>query len=321
MNFIKKNSFGILLAVITMWIAKEISGLSPALGTALIALLLGLILRQFIKNFQPFQEGIGWTEKYVLETAIVFIGFGFEFTKIQSLGLSTLGMIVFSIILVMLLALLLQIIFGNKGKLFWLLGAGSAICGSSAIGATAPLLKSKEEETGISLAVVNILGLLGMILLPFISGLLGFSATETGVFLGGILQSVGHVVGAGFSISEDVGQIATIVKMGRISLLMPFLLLVYFLFKKSSDGTKIKFPVFILFFVLAILFSQINLFSEGTLKLLSKSGDTLLNIGMAAIGLKINLKSLWKISGKAFLAGVIIFSFQILIVMIFLILK
>lgn len=301
--------------------AKLLSGYLPTLGTALLALIMGVLVRQFLTNYSPFSSGVSWTEKYVLETAIVFIGFGFEFTKIQSLGLSTVGMIVFSIILVMLLALLLQKIFGNKGKLFWLLGAGSAICGSSAIGATAPLLKSKEEETGISLAVVNILGLLGMILLPFISGLLGFSATETGIFLGGILQSVGHVVGAGFSISEDVGQIATIVKMGRISLLMPFLLLVYFLFKKSSDGTKIKFPVFILFFVLAILFSQINLFSEGTLKLLSKSGDTLLNIGMAAIGLKINLKSLWKISGKAFLAGVIIFSFQILIVMIFLILK
>lgn len=318
---LKNKLLGIGLAVIIMIAAKLLSGYLPTLGTALLALIMGVLVRQFLTNFSPFSSGVSWTEKYVLETAIVFIGFGFEFTKIQSLGLSSVGMIVFSIILVMLLALLLQKIFGNKGKLFWLLGAGSAICGSSAIGATAPLLKSKEEETGISLAVVNILGLLGMILLPFISGLLGFSATETGIFLGGILQSVGHVVGAGFSISEDVGQIATIVKMGRISLLMPFLLLVYFLFKKSSDGTKIKFPVFILFFVLAILFSQINLFSEGTLKLLSKSGDTLLNIGMAAIGLKINLKSLWKISGKAFLAGVIIFSFQILIVMIFLILK
>ena len=318
---LKNKLLGIGLAVIIMIAAKLLSGYLPTLGTALLALIMGVLVRQFLTNYSPFSSGVSWTEKYVLETAIVFIGFGFEFTKIQSLGLSSVGMIVFSIILVMLLALLLQKIFGNKGKLFWLLGAGSAICGSSAIGATAPLLKSKEEETGISLAVVNILGLLGMILLPFISGLLGFSATETGIFLGGILQSVGHVVGAGFSISEDVGQIATIVKMGRISLLMPFLLLVYFLFKKSSDGTKIKFPVFILFFVLAILFSQINLFSEGTLKLLSKSGDTLLNIGMAAIGLKINLKSLWKISGKAFLAGVIIFSFQILIVMIFLILK
>src|SRR5690606_3767229 len=118
-----------------------------------------------------------------------------------------------------------------------------------------------------------------------------------------------------------VGQLATVVKMGRVAFLVPFLLIVYFMFRKKSDGTILKFPLFILFFLIAVLVSQIGVFNSETVRSLSKSGDTLLNIGMAAIGLKINIKSLWKISGKAFLAGVIIFSFQILIVMIFLILK
>ncbi len=305
-----------------MILAKFLSGYLPTLGTALLALILGVAVRQVLINFSPFSGGVAWTEKYILETAIVFIGFGFEISKFQEIGFSTLALTFTSIIAVILVALLLQKIIGKEdGKLFWLLGAGSAICGSSAIGATAPLIQAKEEETGISLAVINLLGLLGMVLLPVIAVALSFSRLETGIFLGGILQSVGHVVGAAFAINPEVGQFATIVKMGRVAFLVPFLLIVYFLFRKKSDGTKLKFPLFILFFLLAVLVSQIGIFNSESLKFLSKSGDTLLNIGMSAIGLKINIKSLWKISGKALIAGTIIFIFQIILFVTFLLMK
>jgi uncharacterized integral membrane protein (TIGR00698 family) len=318
----KNKLLGIALAIIIMLIAKFLSGYLPTLGTALLALILGVLVRQVLTDFSPFSGGVVWTEKYVLETAIVFIGFGFEISKFQEIGFSTLALIFGSIIVIILLALLLQKLFGKEdGKLFWLLGAGSAICGSSAIGATAPLIQAKEEETGISMAVINLLGLLGMVLLPLIAVGISFSNLETGIFLGGILQSVGHVVGAAFAINPEVGQFATIVKMGRVAFLVPFLLIVYFLFRKKSDGTKLKFPLFILFFLLAVLVSQIGIFNSESLKFLSKSGDTLLNIGMSAIGLKINIKSLWKISGKALIAGTIIFIFQIILFVTFLLMK
>ncbi|MFA5556562.1 MAG: putative sulfate exporter family transporter [Flavobacteriaceae bacterium] len=310
----KKKFYGIALAVVIMLTASFLSGYIPNIGTALLALILGVVIRQSLPNFSPFLNGVAWSEKYILETAIVFIGFGFEISKFKEIGLSTLTIIFGSIIVIVLLALLLQKLMGKEdGKLFWLLGAGSAICGSSAIGATAPLIQAKEEETGISMAVINLLGLMGMILLPLIAVGLSFSQVQTGILLGGILQSVGHVVGSAFAINPEVGQIATVVKMGRVAFLVPFLLIVYFLFRKKADGTKLKFPLFILFFLLAVLISQIGILNSETIKFLSKSGDTLLNIGMATIGLKINIKSLWKISGKAFLAGLIIFTVQILI--------
>lgn len=319
---LKNKLLGIVLALIIMIIAKFLSGYLPTLGTALLALILGISVRQILINFSPFSSGVSWTEKYILETAIVFIGFGFEISKFKEIGLSTLTIIFGSIIVIVLLALLLQKLMGKEdGKLFWLLGAGSAICGSSAIGATAPLIQAKEEETGISMAVINLLGLMGMILLPLIAVGLSFSQVQTGILLGGILQSVGHVVGSAFAINPEVGQIATVVKMGRVAFLVPFLLIVYFLFRKKADGTKLKFPLFILFFLLAVLISQIGILNSETIKFLSKSGDTLLNIGMAAIGLKINIKSLWKISGKALIGGTIIFIFQIILFVAFLLIK
>src|SRR5690606_12471182 len=189
------------------------------------------------------------------------IGFGFELSKFDQIGISTLALILVSIIVIVVLALLLQRLMGKEdGKLFWLLGAGSAICGSSAIGATAPLIQAKEEETGISLAVINLLGLLGMVFLPLIAVGLSCSEVQTGIFLGGILQSVGHVVGTAFAINSEVGEIATVVKMGRVAFLIPFLLVVFFLFLKKADDTKLKFPIFyFVFFGCGFNFSSRNL--------------------------------------------------------------
>src|SRR5690606_7290191 len=118
-----------------------------------------------------------------------------EISKIQAIGLSPLAMLIGSIVVVILFALFLQKMFRSKQKIYWLIGAGSAICGSSAIAATSRLIESDEEETGISLTVINVLGLIGMILLPILALSLGYSNSQTGIFIGGILQSMGHVVG------------------------------------------------------------------------------------------------------------------------------
>lgn len=313
---------GILLAIAVMLVAHGLSNLIPMMGTALLALSLGIIVRLFLPQFGAYQQGVAWSEKYVLETAIVLLGFGFEVSRLQAVGGSTFIVIIVSILLILLLAMLLQRWTKHEGQLFWLLGAGSAICGSSAIGATAPLVKAKEEETGISLAVINLLGLLGMILLPLIARLLNFDSTQTGIFLGGILQSVGHVVGASFAVSDDVGAVATIIKMARISLLLPFLLIVYAIFqRKATAGPKIQFPRFILFFAATMLLAALDILPEGISHVLNQTSDVLFNIGMAAIGLKINLQAVWKISGRSLRYGAILFAFQIIFFIVFLLLK
>lgn len=316
---ITKKIPGIVLAVVVMLTAKLLSAYIPTMGATLLSLVLGILTRQALINFNVFTPGVVWSEKYILETAIVFIGFGFEISKFSKIGTSTILIIFISIIIIMLAALFLSKVFDKKNsKVYWLLGAGSAICGSSAIGATAPLIEAKGEETGLSLAVVNLLGLLGMILLPIIAAALHFTNVDTGILIGGILQSVGHVVSAGFSMNEEIGQYATVVKMCRVAFLVPFLLIIYFLFRKKSSGGNIKFPLFIIFFIVAVIISQTGILNVNTLKNISKFGDTLLNIGMAAIGLKINIRTLWKISGKVFLVGSILFIIQILMFVIFL---
>lgn len=302
---------GVLLAVAIMIAAVLLSAYVPYLGTALLALVIGIIVRQLFKRPAIILPGVVWTEKYILEFAIVLIGFGLETKNLTSIGTESILYILTSVIAVIVFVMfLIRIMTENKNTL-WLLGAGSAICGSSAIAATAPIIDAKEEETGIALTVINVLGLIGIATLPMIGYAVNLSETEMGIFLGGILQSVGHVVGASFTISEEVGQVATVIKIGRIALLLPFLTLVYFLFRKSNAGRKIKFPFFILLFAVAMAISMSGMLPQPYLKCLSKAGDVLLNVGMAAIGLKIDIRSLFKISAKGFIAGAAIFAFQI----------
>lgn len=309
---------GVLLVIAVMIIANLLAAIIPYLGTALLSLLLGLIIRQLPFNFEKFIPGISWSEKYVLEAAVVLMGLGFNFSTLITAGASTVGIIFISIIIIILIVLLLQKVVKGKDKLLWLLGAGSAICGSSAIGATAPLIRAKEEETGAAMAVINFLGLLGMLILPVIAVFARYNSLDTGILLGGILQSVGHVAGASFSVSAEIGQLAMIVKMGRIIFLIPFLIFIYLLFRKNIDGTVLKFPLFIIFFLAAVLISQTGIISGNILKIFTKTGDVLLNGAMAAIGLKINIRSLWKISGQALTAGLVIFIIQIVIFIVFL---
>src|SRR6218665_2926910 len=116
MNFIQKNGKGILLAIAIMLIAKGLSVFISTLGTALIALLIGIIVRQFIRNFTSLHAGVTWSEKYLLEAAIVLIGFGFQLSQISSIGYGTAGFVMLSVFLVLGFALVLQKFFGYKGN-------------------------------------------------------------------------------------------------------------------------------------------------------------------------------------------------------------
>jgi len=312
---VKKYSYllaGLLLTAVITLAAYLSSPVIPGIGTALLALVVGIIVRQFILKFTPYLPGVVFTEKYILETSIILLGFGLELTRVKMLGAETAIIVTMSFVVLLAAALIFKKLFKEKGKLFWLLGAGSAICGSAAIGATAPLVKAKEEETGISLAVINFLGLTGMIILPLLAGTMGWEAREISILLGGILQSMGHVVGAAYAMGDDIGQLAVVVKMARIAFLFPFLVIVYFIFKKGKQTTRTKFPIFILFFALAVIISQINWVPNSITASLAKIGEILLNFAMAAIGLKINILKLIQISGKALFSGSLIFIVQIL---------
>lgn len=317
--FAINNVPGIITAGALALLSVFLAGFGSFLGSATIALILGMLIGNSGISTQKIEKGLGFTEKRLLEAAIILIGFGMDAQIFSALGATTWLFVGSSVVLVLIVALLVSRWFGLSSKLGALIGAGSAICGSAAIGAVSPLLHSKEEETGLSIGVINLLSTLGLIFLPILSSVLALSTENSGIMIGGVLQSMGHVVGAGFSLGDDVGTAATVVKMGRILLIVPLLLVLFFLNrKKNGGGKKMSFPIFIPFFIGAILLAQMPFFPGSWLAFLTKIGDFLLIAAMVAIGFKIRLKPLFKMAGPALAVGFTVFGFQVLLYLLYL---
>ncbi len=320
-SMLRKYLPGLMAAGAIALLAVLISGFVPFVGAATLALFLGIILANTGKDFFLLNKGMEFTERKVLEVAIVLLGFGISARIFADLGTTTWVFVIASVAIVLLAAFLIGKVFRLSTRLSFLLGAGSAICGTTAIGAVSPLIGSKEEETGLSIGIINLLGTVGLLLLPAVSAMMGLSEDEAGIFIGGTLQSMGHVVGAAFTLGEETGTLATVVKMGRILMIIPLLIVAYLMTlrpsAKSAAGLK-GFPWFVPLFIGSIALAHWAFFPEGLSVVLAKVGDYLLVAAMVGIGFKIRLRQLFRIAGPALMAGVATFVFQMIIFIAFL---
>lgn len=309
---------GIALSFILAIFALAISTF-VSLGAVVIAIILGILVANITSLPKSFSPGITYAEKSILAFAIATLGINLDFSVLASLGFSTLLIIVIGMIVTIYSTLFIASKFGINKEFALLLGIGNGVCGASAIGATKDIVKAKSDDAGIAVAVVNFLGTIGMFLVPFIALSVGLSESDAGILVGNTLQAVGQAVAGGFAISESAGESATVVKMGRVLMLTPLIIILLILFSKSDDEKRTpknivkNIPMFIVWF---ISFSCVATFGilpdmiETTIATVSKYA---LIIAMAGIGLKITFASL-KANGKdALVVGSIVFSIQIIV--------
>lgn len=316
MNVLKRYLPGIFLAIAITAFAKVISAGIPVIGLVLGALLLGMIIGNLTINLKPFTAGLKFSESRILELAIVLVGFGIDTNNLTSLDSSLIVLLVAMILGVMLLSILLGKLFKIDFRLSVLLGAGNAICGSAAVAATAPMINAKEDEIGLSLGVTNLLGTVGLAFIPAVAYFFSFVDFDSAVLVGATLQSIGHVAASSFAMSEAIGEWAMVVKMGRVVMLIPFLV-VLFLIGKGKTKSKVRFPWFVLLFICSVLLANLAWLPSGAIKGLSVTGNYLLAISMAAIGVGIRIKPLLKISGKGLMVSTLVFGAQILMVVLY----
>ncbi len=312
---INKYKYGLLLSIVITIISILLSNFI-AIGSVAIAIILGIIIGNSVKISEKYNSGITYAEKTLLSFAIALMGINLDFTILAELGIKTLILIVLSMILTITSGIVIGKFYGIDKKLALLLGIGNGVCGSSAISATAPVIKPQNSFIGLSVAIVNLLGTIGIFLVPFIAISAGLSDIDAGILIGNTLQAVGQVTAGGFSISNDAGVSATTVKMGRVLLLTPLVLILIFVFNKKntsdSSDQKAKIPTFILFFILFSLVSSFSLVNESIKTIISSISHYTLIIAMSAIGLKIHFNSV-KGDGKVALKiASLIFLIQIL---------
>ena len=283
-----------------------------------LALLLGIVLANVTTLPGKFSPGIQFSEKRILGWAIALMGLQLSFANLN-LSWWLLPVLLLAITLSIVLGSRLNKQFGVLNSCGYMIGVGTAICGASAIAAVSPFLKTKAHETGVAIGVVNLLGTVGMLLLPGLAVLLGLSAEESGVVIGGSLQAVGQVVGAGYVMGDEVGEIATLVKLGRVLMLGPVVLFTALLMHTKSEKVDRKkvLPGFIVTFFVLMILANVFTLPEQFLGIVKTIDKVLLAIAMAAIGMQIRLRDLLRQGPKALLLGGVIFVVQIGVLLAF----
>lgn len=262
-NVLPGFALSALVAAIAVAIAPFVARAVP-IPAMVIALFIGIALNP-IAHRPLFQPGIVFCLKVLLRWAVALLGLRVALGEILALGLATAVLVVIAMVVTIVAGFLLARWFKQAPGYGALAGAGTAVCGASATLATSivvPDYKGKEADVAFVVVAVNALSTLAMVLYPLICTALGFDDQATGIMLGGTIHDVAQVVGAGYAVSDSVGNTAVIVKLFRVFLLLPMVLAIGWYFARhavTSDAAKIPFPTFALVFVVLCAVNSIAL--------------------------------------------------------------
>jgi uncharacterized integral membrane protein (TIGR00698 family) len=249
MNFIKKNALGIglcLLIAIPSWILGK---LFPIIGGAVIAILLGMLVTVFLKNKTPFEAGIKFTSKKILQWAVILLGFGLNLNVIFKTGLQSLPIILCTIITSLVTAFIVHKILNIPSKISTLIGVGSSICGGSAIAATAPVIDADDEQIAQAISVIFFYNVLAAILFPILGKLIGFDTSggeAFGIFAGTAVNDTSSVTAAAatwdsmWNLGNATLDKAVTVKLTRTLAIIPITLILAFLQTRKVSESKNK---------------------------------------------------------------------------------
>ena len=281
------------------WVARVIT-----VPPMVLALLVGIALNPVAAR-PAFAPGMTFCVKTLLRWAVALLGLRIALGDIAALGLGTGVVVVISMAVTIVAGFLAARALDLQEPYGALAGAGTAVCGASATLATSVVLpdyNGKDADVVFVVIAVNALATLGMVLYPPLCTALGFDAQTTGVMLGATIHDVAQVVGAGYAVSDHVGNTAVIVKLFRVFLLLPVVLAIGWWFVRhgaAARAAKVPVPVFALVFLgLCILNSILPSFAAvaplyGKVKtvLIEASTDGLL-IAIGALGLGTSLTAI-----------------------------
>lgn len=302
---LRKNGQGFLVAVVVAIAAQFLSEHygAPAM---LMALLLGIAF-QFLSEEGPCKPGIEFTARSVLRLGVALLGARISIELIVGLGPELVFVVVAAVILTILFGLLAAWALGRGWRFGLLTGGSVAICGASAAMAISAVLpKNEQSERNLIFTVlsVTVLSTVAMIAYPILTEIFDFTDEVSGVFLGGTIHDVAQVVGAGFSISDQAGEVATLVKLIRVAMLAPVVLVISVLVRRHAQeaGTDKRPPILPLFVVGFLIFAAMNslgLIPAVVVAALSSLSRWALLVSIAAVGMKTSLRRILDVGGQA----------------------
>lgn len=291
---------GILYALVFAIPAYFLGQQFPIIGGPVFGILLGILFAG-IRRPTAWEEGIRFTGKKILQYSIILLGFEMNLFHVLDIGTQSFSVMIFTLLTSFFVAWSVGRLLGLDRNTTTLIGAGTAICGGSAIAAVAPVIEAKDKDIIFSISTIFLFNVIAVFLFPFLGHLMGLSDFGFGMWAGTAINDTSSVVAAGYSYSEAAGSYATIVKLTRALMIVPVCLFFALLTarQKSQQNAstfhfKKIFPFFILWFVIASLINTTGILPASLSHDLGAAGKFCIILAMSAIGLNTDIRALIK---------------------------
>ena len=256
----------------------------------------------FLSSKTSFQRGVTFSSDPVLKFGVSLLGFRLGLDVLENIGIHLIATILILIVLTILFGTFFSKIF-IRNPHFGILSSGAvAICGASAAAAIYTILpegRRKTQELSLVVISVTLLSTIAMIIYPILFQLFNFHTKETGFLIGATIHDVAQVIGAGYSVTEDAGIIATFVKMVRVSCLPVIILILLSITKKNREKSG-PLPWFLVLFFIFALITNLFDFSVELLDTIHLISSLLIIIAISAVGVKTNLAQINKLGLRFF---------------------
>jgi len=288
-----------------------------SVGAVLLAVVIGLLVGNLFSMPAALAPGIRFAYGALLRLAIVLLGASLSLQSIAAVGVKALSMVVLLMLLALGMAHFVGRLLGVPGKLATLLGVGAAVCGNTAISATAPAIGASDRDLSVAIGTNTLFGTIAVFLYPLLGRALGFDDAVFGTWAGSAVNDTSQVVATGFAYSESAGQIATTVKLTR-NALMAFVIVGMAFVHRTEETRQLPFwvmlrqsiPAFVLgFLALALLNSlgAIDWLSAQTHRAidedLNAAAKFLTVVALAGVGLMTKFSTMRQTGFKPVLLG------------------
>ena len=305
-------------------IGIEILGYDKSpISTAMIAILLGIFFGNFFSIRESFQKGLDFSRDYILKLGIICLGIQLKPFEFLDFGKIAIPLIIICIISILIVIKLLIKKLKIPTRMAYLISIGSTVCGTTAIMATAPVIKANKNEVSYAIANITLFGILSMLIYPYFANFyFEGNSLFIGLFLGTSIHETSQVAAAGLIYDQQFNSpetlnIATVTKLIRNTFLIIMIPLFAFLYNRGQRKERNYsilniFPYFVLGFIGLIILRNIGdqIFSTynedswiKTIEFIQISSKIFLTMAMAAIGLSTNLKDIRNMGYKPFIVG------------------
>jgi uncharacterized integral membrane protein (TIGR00698 family) len=305
---------GLAMAALVATVSRIVTLFLPlGLNEVLIAIWVGLLIATFGHLPAVATPGLRFAQQRILRLGIILLGARLSLFDVAQIGAGALALVLVCMTAVLAFVLIVGRLSNLPRRLILLIGVGTAVCGNSAILATAPVVKAEEREVSFAVATITLFGTLALFLYPLIGGALHLSDTTFGIWAGVAINDTSQVIAASAAYSPVALDAAAVVKLVRNTLMAPLILLIALWWSRSAatqgtagsarDGALKAFPLFVLGFLAMALLRTVGLIDAPTAKLIDEVVKVCILVALAAVGLSTRLGLLWSVGPRPFLLG------------------